>query len=266
VKNLKTSLLVSGDGEKRIQAEKSELLNHPLSVLRLIEKIHAHFPEQWQQLLRRPILTNEASSPALQNLIKVAAKRVHFSLDPIESTTDDLTSVRSSNDPDLRLPDPDPPEIVLSIDLVRKLLSPQKKEETKNLPRHQRDREVRAALYLPGDKSVFVFRNQNHKMKTWHAEMLLLRYFNYQLPNGAILFTSLKPCRMCAAWITESISSSPSMDRLPLIVYLQNDPGRLAQNTTLDKRPQDQKSWEEFKREIPEIASLFSHGENELTE
>ena len=98
-------------------------------------------------------------------------------------------------------------------------------------------------------------------MKTRHAEMLLLREHHYRLPEKGILWTTLKPCRMCAAWIVGSIKDAKNATDFR-VVYFENDPGRFARNTALDELKGIQYSWEEFKRETPEQAALFSEIEN----
>lgn len=69
-----------------------------------------------------------------------------------------------------------------------------------------------------------------------HAEVQALRsYFHrnkraISLPQGTRVFTTLKPCKMCAAQLWHC---SPDRDALE-VFYAKNDPGPMAQRTTLD--------------------------------
>jgi tRNA(Arg) A34 adenosine deaminase TadA len=78
--------------------------------------------------------------------------------------------------------------------------------------------------------------NLNH---TFHAEVnLLQKYFKTAqvLPPGATIYTTLKPCRMCAGMFAELMANRPDV----AIIYGQNDPGAHATNTALDRQFRDQ--------------------------
>lgn len=78
--------------------------------------------------------------------------------------------------------------------------------------------------------------NNNSKNKTLHAEVAAIqKYFETHqklLPAGARIYTSLKPCRMCAGMIFEMAADPASLS----IMYFQDDPGPLAQNTVLERK------------------------------
>ncbi len=70
--------------------------------------------------------------------------------------------------------------------------------------------------------------------KTLHAEVLVLqKYFQRtgeRLPEGARIYTSLKPCRMCAEMIAEMAGEKFE------VCYKLNDPGPMAQGSSIESK------------------------------
>lgn len=76
--------------------------------------------------------------------------------------------------------------------------------------------------------------NSNKRNKSQHAEVNLIQsYFARnkvdRLPNGAHIYSTLKPCAMCAAMIVSCAGQSYR------VIYGQNDSGDFAANTALDR-------------------------------
>jgi tRNA(Arg) A34 adenosine deaminase TadA len=76
--------------------------------------------------------------------------------------------------------------------------------------------------------------NSNRRNKSQHAEVNLIQsYFARnkvdRLPNGAHIYSTLKPCAMCAAMIVSCAGQSYR------VIYGQNDSGDFAANTALDQ-------------------------------
>ena len=203
----------------------------PLATLNLIERIYREFPTDARRILRNRIFTNESESSALAELIKVGAKRRGFSATIPE--WEDFTQPAAAI--------PEPPE-EYDFDSKYPFSWPEDRRQSvpssSPIPRYARDREVRATLLIPGRSPSQIFRNQNHQIKTWHAEMLLLRAFDYKIPAGSILRTTLKPCRMCAAWILACRPTTPGSSFT--VRYRDDDPGRWARGTALDPHPEIQ--------------------------
>ncbi len=100
-----------------------------------------------------------------------------------------------------------------------------------------------SALLIDKDSRVLEWAwNTNSLIKTRHAEWNLCdgllsegekpggSHSLSKIPVGAKLWVSLKPCRMCAARIW-SMAENPSKIE---VIFLENDPGPLAQGTLLD--------------------------------
>lgn len=100
---------------------------------------------------------------------------------------------------------------------------------------HDYDRDI-AAVLLDSDKKVLAYGlNSNSKNKTLHAEVnLVQRYFKEKhelLPEGAILISTHKPCKMCAGIIYESAKDPSSLQ----VYYGVEEEGGLSRATILDQ-------------------------------
>ena len=237
-------------------------LLHPISTLNLIERVYREFPLHSKLIIRNRIFTSEAKTRMLQDLIRVGAKR--YSICESESfprgplLTDPLLT-----DPLLIDIMPSEPRTIPISGLSWSEIQMGNLSTNLLMPKHTLHRNVGAALYIPQSHTIKIFRNQNQLVKTWHAEMLLLRAYQYALPEDSILFTTLKPCRMCAAWILGSRNADSVSKTHFKVVYLENDEGRLGRNTALDECSDTQLPWELFKLENPGVSSLFSDGDGE---
>lgn len=111
------------------------------------------------------------------------------------------------------------------------------------------DRPVSAILLGPDGRVAAFAWNTNSVIRNRHAEWNLcelLRIRGERIARGSTLYVSLKPCRMCAARIWECAEDPRSLS----VVYLENDPGRLAQGTLLDARSPARERY--FGRTAPE--------------
>lgn len=101
---------------------------------------------------------------------------------------------------------------------------------------HDYNRPIAAMICSAEGKVLSWAVNNNSKNKTLHAEVAAIQKFhetfNTKLPAGAIIYSSMKPCRMCAGMIVE-MAEDPNQIK---VIYFQDDPGPLAQNTELEKR------------------------------
>lgn len=75
------------------------------------------------------------------------------------------------------------------------------------IARHDQDRQIAAVLVDRNNKILSMGINSNSKNKTLHAEVVMLQKYYYQykelLPVGSKIFSSHKPCKMCAGMIYE---------------------------------------------------------------
>lgn len=96
-------------------------------------------------------------------------------------------------------------------------------------PRWALDRPVGAALVDGAARALGVARNQAAEHRLLHAEVVLLLGVLAErgapLPPGCRLYTTLQPCRLCAALIVEAGVSE--------VIFDEPDPGRFGQATAL---------------------------------
>ena len=102
---------------------------------------------------------------------------------------------------------------------------------------HQRDRPVAALLVGPDGAILGGSINTNSKDRTRHAEVNLIQGWyartGLEIPSGARIFVTLKPCRMCSAMILECAGDRNAIQ----VLYAEDDPGPQARNTCLDGTP-----------------------------
>lgn len=92
--------------------------------------------------------------------------------------------------------------------------------------------------------------NDNSSNLTFHAEVNMLQSWykqfngnNTRLPEGCIIYTTLKPCKMCAAMIQRMSYKSKGSLSIGRIFIGQHDPGGLASGTALDENPYNNLQW-----------------------
>ncbi|WP_374075958.1 Bd3614 family nucleic acid deaminase [Bdellovibrio bacteriovorus] len=100
---------------------------------------------------------------------------------------------------------------------------------------HDYDRDIAALLLDSTGKVLSYGVNSNSKNKTLHAEVNLLqrlfREFKGKIPQGAVLYSTHKPCKMCAGMIYHW-SDDPSSVQ---VFYSVEETGTLSRHTVLDK-------------------------------
>ncbi|QDK46992.1 hypothetical protein DOM22_18420 [Bdellovibrio sp. ZAP7] len=110
---------------------------------------------------------------------------------------------------------------------------------SKQVPRgevlHDHDRCI-AALLVSKDGEVLSYGvNSNSKNKTLHAEVNLIhRYYREhggKIPSGSVLYSTHKPCKMCAGMIYEWMETSANIK----VYYSVEESGGLSSQTVLDR-------------------------------
>lgn len=100
---------------------------------------------------------------------------------------------------------------------------------------HDHNRPVAALLIDPEGALLAESLHGGFINKTLHAEVRLCQEFFTRkrelFPEGSRLVISLKPCQMCAAMISRMATGLRDFKA----IYLENDPGPLAQNTVLER-------------------------------
>src|SRR5690606_29891601 len=179
------------------------------SVRELIESIYeteSRTPQsQARWILRHRIFSTETPTIAEIELVKSAAKRLSAPAPFSESGFEEVSLAAPRPLPDFfsvareRLPSLSG-SIVDRLEAIR-ALSIAESERWKS------DRPVSAILEDGSGRTLAIAWNTNAVIRNRHAEWNLcesLRARGEKIPAGATLFTSLKPCRMCAAKIWES--------------------------------------------------------------
>jgi tRNA(Arg) A34 adenosine deaminase TadA len=100
-------------------------------------------------------------------------------------------------------------------------------------PLHSQNRAV-AAIITDSERNLLSWAtNTNAKNRTLHAEVnALQRHYaetGLPLPEGSRIYTSLKPCKMCAAMIWHCAADPASIR----VFYGEDDPGPNAKLTVL---------------------------------
>ncbi len=182
--------------------------------------MHLSDPRPWTAA-RNPMYGKHAPGMIDQATKRILGKR--FSLD---------------DPPDLTTTELDPFALALS-----KILSTGHRFESENvswpeekkIPGKLQPRKLsaHACIQTPTQTLNVYSRNFTEISQCLHAELSLLLYLS-QLPLTLLSFslkTTLKPCRMCAAFLYQLRSQTPSFH----VEYEQDDPGPLAANTLLDQ-------------------------------
>ena len=219
------------------------LLAFMTPVTALIEGIWKEFPGQARAILRSRIFANYPLTPACVGMVKVAAKRI--SVLPDFDFQAELTHPHNYTRDCLVTPDCHTPfdshdylgrrlDETDAIALLCKL-------RTSGLARSDRflsDRGV-SALLLDQDGVVLSYAwNCNGMVKIKHAEHELvwswLLRAQRKIPKFSTLYTSLKPCAMCAGTIFGTCDDFSTIR----ICFLDDDPGPMAANSLLIKDTQ----------------------------
>ncbi len=100
---------------------------------------------------------------------------------------------------------------------------------------HEFDRGIAAILVGPEGQVLGFGVNSNSKNKTLHAEVnMVQRYYREQgqkIPRGSKIYSTHKPCKMCAGMIYDWCEEPQSIE----VVYSVEETGRLSSETVLDR-------------------------------
>ncbi len=240
------------------------------SITQLIQGVYENYPDQARWICRSRIYTTQPHlMPFCRGMVRVAAKRVtpllqapDLEISPTPLQAFDVTPKKAK---------------AKHLSHSVENLNPRSLQDwmtwanqaAKNLPRHairhQSDRPIVALLLLPQqDGRNYDLRaaayNQNARNRTLHAEVNLIQNWfrdTHQLiPAGAVVLTTLKPCKMCAALIWQCSQDRPSLQ----VFYSEMDPGKYAQNTALEPYTLDRElaSADRAERELEIMKPLFS--------
>jgi len=210
-------------------------------VIELIEQIYYtesfQFPSQARRLLRERIHTDYSPSITDRETVKVAAKRLGSKIESVPTELKNNEQTRNLKELPSRVIFSDPKLVLgdrISSAEIPDILERLRTEEGLRIGerlRQNSDRSVSALLLDRDDRILGWAWNTNETIKTQHAEWNLCEGLgSKKIPAGAKLWVSLKPCRMCAARIWEKAEDPAQIE----VIYIENDPGPLAQGTMLD--------------------------------
>jgi tRNA(Arg) A34 adenosine deaminase TadA len=211
----------------------------------LIQGIYDHSPEQARRLVRNRIFTTTPLSESISGIVKVAAKRITASLalhnDHFKINSDDRVfefhaqSIARPSSPSIpsggNFPEP-PQETLLGHSDFMALAFRLAGQVDRREARYASNRPIAAILVSNENQILAAAVNTNAKNRTLHAEMNLIASLKEQrIPPRARLYTTLKPCKMCAGMIFDSAMEPESLQ----VIYGENDPGPHARHTALDR-------------------------------
>ncbi|APJ04687.1 Bd3614 family nucleic acid deaminase [Silvanigrella aquatica] len=213
------------------------------AITKLIQGIYDKFPEKCQTILRNKIYYNYLLTEMCLGMIKVAAKRhqfLGFGVNYCKPIPAKIQEIKYNNkfqyhfenkikSEDLIYDEPN--EHLNFIKIAENITH----NITQENELYQSNRKIACILVSEESKILAVGLNENSKNKTQHAEVNLIQSF-YQtfkkpLPKNTTLYTTRKPCKMCAGMIwtcTEDI-------KLLKVFFLHDDPGSMAKYTVLNR-------------------------------
>jgi tRNA(Arg) A34 adenosine deaminase TadA len=204
-------------------------------------------------ILRQRIFTTAVLSEMCKGMIKVVAKRASGELVPeqdsefkeslefieIDSADRELSAVTHLNSEN-KMPLDKVNCWLRGVDANSDLKLLQAAHElSKQVPRgdirHDYDRNIAALLISRQGEVLSYGVNSNSKNKTLHAEVnLVQRYFREhgsKIPEGSILYSTHKPCKMCAGMIYDWMEKSKNTK----VYYSVEESGGLSSQTVLDR-------------------------------
>jgi tRNA(Arg) A34 adenosine deaminase TadA len=208
---------------------------------RLLRGVHGAFPQAAKWIVRRTVHATGPDTASARGAMRVAGRRRclvvpqdHGLLPPaplldvgalLPAPRRALPSVVDELAEAVAAAGPRPDALALARSLVASM---ERRGATGSAGRH--DRPI-AAVLAGGDGEVLEWATSGGADNvTSHAEVALLELWGWPLPPGSRVYTTLKPCRMCAGLVWDAASDRSQL----LVVYGQDDPGRAAQGTVLD--------------------------------
>lgn len=205
----------------------------------LIRGIYDRRPEMARQIVRHRIFTTAPLSASLQGMVKVAAKRITTGLEIdapellLEGRCLELNAKDFSHPPEIDSdslsPSSDDNWMKVAGELASRI--PKKSEL------YESDRKIAAILVSAKGEILSAAINTNARNRTQHAEINLIESLwkkaGKRLPRGSRLYTTLKPCKMCAGMIWDCAEDVRDLQ----VIYGEDDPGTNARCTALDLSP-----------------------------
>jgi tRNA(Arg) A34 adenosine deaminase TadA len=217
-------------------------LQEPSSaVVNLLQGLFERFVDHSFFILRNRIYTTAVATEMCLGMVKVVAKRISDNIIPHDLSlelTDEFIEIEKF----LRVQDQNISEPIL---FAASTLIEKAWQYAELTPRgevlHEYDRKIAALLVDKNGEILAKSLNSNSKNKTLHAEINLVQnYFlktGQKIPIGAKIYSTHKPCKMCAGMIYQW-----SVERkMPFVFYDIEETGSLSSSTILDRLYLNQK-------------------------
>lgn len=234
-------------------AQYPQALQAPSSALvKLLQGLFDQFIDHSFFILRQRIFVTTSLTEMCRGMLKVVAKRATENILPVDhGLTVNLSfcEVGESHEPLVRvrhlsIENQEPLSVVQKWCQTQSLQNPEEYLElaarlARRVPRgdvlHDYDRDIAAYLVNRSGEILSFGVNSNSKNKTLHAEVnLLQRLFletGSKIPRGATLYSTHKPCKMCAGMIFHWSEDPESIQ----VYYGQEESGGLSRHTVLDR-------------------------------
>ncbi|KAB8028115.1 Bd3614 family nucleic acid deaminase [Fluviispira multicolorata] len=208
----------------------------------LIQGIYNQYPDTSLKILRNKIYTNYCPTEMCRGMLKVAAKRMSFlkvihnqniliQYPKIEVNYNNLGQSLEKEIIDIHTHFTLHNKNNIDFMKISDCLSKQIKIENE---KYESSRQVASILVDANGNIISVGLNENSRNKTMHAEVNMIQkyysVFNKPLPKGSSIFTTLKPCKMCAGMIWNCAENIFELN----LYYLHKDNGSMAKSTVLN--------------------------------
>lgn len=224
------------------------------AIVILLQNIFDQFIDHSFFILRNRLLTTAALSEMDRGMIKVVGKRAtdnivpqnHETEIPLSELPTHLQEVRDLTTQSPHLSSMNSwPQSEVTKHLPAK--APASQQEylqaafalAKEVPRgevlHDYDRGIAALMFSVTGELIGFGLNSNSKNKTFHAEVnMVQKYFRETgklIPKGARIYSTHKPCKMCAGMIFDGAEDPKSLQ----VIYGVKEVGRMSVQTVLDQ-------------------------------
>lgn len=213
------------------------------ALVKLLQGLFDQFVDHSFFILRQRIFTTAELSEMCKGMLKVVAKRATGNVEAHDyGRTLSWEFIEIGQADELLYPvrhlNIENGDVVRSTQLQQDQIAQKTRELAALVPRgeilHDYDRGI-ASLLVDREGKVLSFGvNSNSKNKTLHAEVnLVQRLFGEQcrkIPRGAVLYSTHKPCKMCAGMIYYWSEDPHDVE----VLYGVEESGSLSRNTILD--------------------------------
>jgi tRNA(Arg) A34 adenosine deaminase TadA len=222
------------------------------AVVKLLQGVFDRFIDHSFFILRQRVFTTAPLTEMCRGMIKVVAKRATGDVRPFDHQMSPQANFLSVTDKELTLAPVQHLNVENSVDItaMQVKLSIQANQShqqhlrnvrtlSRTVPRgeilHDYDRDIGAYLISSDGKLLSYGVNSNSKNKTLHAEVNLLQRLsqqqNIRIPKGAVLYSTHKPCKMCAGMIFHWCEDPENLR----VYYSIEESGLMSRQTILDE-------------------------------